>query len=684
MDRLFATTGALTLTTLVASTSFAHAQMDERLWGMSMIGVQKAWENGFRGSGVLVGVMDNWAQPDHQEFADRWLGGFNVDGSPYGPYDNDFHGTHVTGTIAGHNVGVAPQSKIYGINWSVPSESDHTYAEGYRWATAQGVQVINNSWGLNLTDPISGKKRSMTIADVSSSYVELTLGETLRALRGTVDADIVQVFATGNSAMPQPGVLSGLPYFFPELQSNWIAVTSVGPTGSAASYAERCGLAAAWCIAAPGGDGDSGTNDAVWSSWPINAYNSIVGTSMATPHVSGALAIAAEIFPGARGSELTQLILQTATDIGDPGIDPVFGWGLLNVGNMVDAVAASTAGTFANAAWSRFTTLGHVSNLLRQRLTTPSVGNYSGSTSFELLGYASADHVDTRGSVAIFGAAKPDVWVAPVYGTASIASSLTSFGATSTLGGLVIGADILNSDDARFGLALGYTNTRLESDKVADRGNANAFHLGAYGGWEHGGWFVKGTGQAAFFNQSIERHAIAGASGISFDPVGRSRLSGTGLDLSAQAGHQFDVSGRFTISPYLAFGARWQNTNATSETDAGIFGLTLPAATYGQFEAGPGLRIESAPIQFDKATLRLAGDISYARLGGDTNNATSSTLLGRSIEGRSAEPGRDILRVEAELNLSTSDRHDWFAHYRGSFQQRATSHSLGVGLKVSF
>src|SRR5690606_18444221 len=98
----------------------------------------------------------------------------------------------------------------------------------------------------------------------------------------------------------------------------------------------------------------------------------------------------------------------------------------------------------------------------------------------------------------------------------------------------------------------------------------------------------------------------------------------------------------------------------------------------------PGLRIESAPMQIDKATLRLAGDISYARLGGDIDNATSSILLGRSIEGRSGEPGRDILRVDAEFNLSTSDRHDWFARYRGSFQQRATSHTLGAGLKVSF
>lgn len=684
MKNILATAGALTLATMAASVDHAHAQMNERLWGMSMIGVQKAWENGFRGSGVLVGVMDNWTQPDHQEFADRWLGGFNVDGSPYGPYDNDFHGTHVTGTIAGHNVGVAPQSKIYGINWSVPSESDHTYAEGYKWATAQGVRVINNSWGLNVTDPISGEKRSLTIADVSSSYIELTLGETLRALRGTVDADIVQVFATGNSAMPQPGVLSGLPYFFPDLQSNWIAVTSVGPTGNVASYAERCGLAAAWCIAAPGGDGDNGTNDAIWSSWPISAYNSINGTSMATPHVSGAVAIAAEIFPGASGSELTQLILQTATDLGDPGVDPVYGWGLLNIGNIVDAAAPVTAGTFANAAWSRFTTIGHVSTLLRQRLTAPHLPKPSHDTDFELLGYANTHHDQAGSVIRVSKTEVPDIWFAPLFGAASINESSSSFGATSHLGGLVIGADFIRNHQARFGLALGYTNTRLETRQVDDSGNSDAFHLGAYAGWTDRGWFLEGTGQAAIFKQSLERRAIGGAVGVSFDPVGRSNLSGTGFELSAQAGRRLDLSHDFTIAPYLSVATRWQNTGAAYEAGAGIFDLSLPAASYGQVEAGAGLRIESSALQLEHGSLRLAGDISYARLGGDLSNATSVTLLGSSIEGKSAAPGRDILRLGAELNLATSENRDWFAQYQGNFQSKANSHALSVGMRISF
>ena len=670
----------LAATTFVSSNA-AVASDGPSLWGLEMVGGNHAFEKGYTGVGVKVGVMDQAARSTHHEFADRWMGSFNVDGSPYGP--TAAHGTHVSGTIAGKHVGVAPGSLLYGINWSVLN-GDTGYANGYRWGLEQGVRLFSNSWGLDLIEPDTGIKRSVTVNDMSQSLLESTLPHTLSALADSAAAGSVQVFATGNDAMIQPNILASLPYYYRELQPHWIAVTAVGPTGSLASYANMCGVAAAWCMTAPGGDGPG--DDGIWSAGldSDDYYMSMNGTSMATPHVSGAVAVAAQMFPDATYSQLAQLVLQTATDLGEPGIDPVYGWGLLNIGNMVDTIDPRTAGLFANAAWARFATLGHISNVLQQRLTAPIIANYSGHSAFELLGYAIANPASTRGSVSVSTTAKPDIWIAPVYGTASIASSPTSFGATSILGGLVIGADILNSDNARFGLALGYTNTLLESDKVADRGNANGLHLGAYAGWEDNNWFVKGTGQAAFVNQSIERHAIAGATGISFDPVGRSRLSGTGLDLSVQAGHHFDVSERFTITPYLSLGARWQSTSATSEADAGMFGLTLPATTYGQFEGGPGLRVESAPLQIDGAMLRLAGDISYARLDGNTNNATSTIMLGRSIEGRSAEPGRNILRVGAEFNLATSKGHDWFALYRGSFQQRATSHTLGAGVKISF
>lgn len=662
--------------------SAAHAQIDERLWGMSMIGVDKAWERGFRGNGIIVGIMDDAIQFDHQEFADRWLGGFNADGTLYGPLGSHFHGTHVTGTVGGKNVGVAPGSLIYGINWDVAAITDATFAQGFRWATSQGVRVVNNSWGATMFDPATGKNRSMTIVDGSIDEFMLLYEDTLQAYREAVNADVVQVFSTGNSALVQPGVMAGLPYFFPELQSNWIAVTAVGPTGSLASYAQLCGLAAAWCIAAPGGDGQDGSNDAIWSSMPGYGYDSIKGTSMAAPHVTGAVAIGAEIFPKASGAQLTQLVLQTATDIGEKGIDATYGWGLLNIGNMVDTINPATAGTFANAGWSRTTAFAPINSVLRQQLGRIAAPP-SGAEVFSALGYAPTNLVAMPESVRLAQPSGPQVWVAPVYGTSSIAAGAGSFRADSNTGGLIAGVDILHDKNAQFGLALGYSHTALNSHGAGDTADLNAFHLGAYGAWQQDGWFINGTGQAALFSQSIERKAISGALGLSFDPVGRTTLSGSGLGLSLQAGHEIVLSNGASISPYIAAAANWQGTGAAQESGAGIFNLTLPATSHAQFEAGPGVRIASAPILLDDNTLHLMLDLSYSRVAGTTDNATTVDLLGREISGRSTELGRDVLRVGGTIDLTTGAGHNWFAAYDGSFRQGSSTHAVSAGFKIS-
>ena len=673
---------ALALTAGLAI-SAAHAQIDDRLWGLSMIGVDKAWEQGFRGNGIVVGVMDDAIQFDHPEFADRWLGGFNADGTPYGPIGTHFHGTHVTGTVGGRKIGVAPGSLIYGINWDVAVKTDATFAQGFRWATGQGVRVVNNSWGATMLDPVTGNWRSMTILDIPKDLFEIRYKDTLQAYREAVNADVVQVFSTGNDAMTQPGVMAGLPYFFPELQSNWIAVTAVGPTGSIASYAQHCGLAAAWCIAAPGGDGPQNSDDAIWSSWPGGLYSSINGTSMAAPHVTGAVAIGAEMFPKASGAQLTQLMVQTATDIGEKGVDATYGWGLLNVGNMVATINPATAGIFANAAWSRTAAFAPINDALRQQLrrTAPA---QAGNQEFAALGYAPTNLVTMPESVRLSQPSGPQVWVAPVYGAASIAAGATSYGANSNTGGLLAGIDILHDANARFGLALGYSHTALKTQTAGDTADTNALHFGAYGAWQQDGWFINGTGQAALIGQSIERKAISGAEGLSFDPVGRASLPGSGLGLTLQAGHEIMLGSGMSVSPYLAAATSWHGTGATQESGAGIFNLTLPAASHAQFEAGPGVRIASAPILLDDNTIGLTLDLSYARIGGTVDNATTADLLGREISGRSAELGQDVLRVGGMIDLTTGAGHDWFATYDGSFRQGAAAHSVSAGFNVSF
>ena len=404
---------------------------------------------------------------------------------------------------------------------------------------------------------------------------------------------------------------------------------------------------------------------------------------MAAPHVTGAVAIGAEIFPYASGAQLTQLVLQTATDIGEKGIDATYGWGLLNVGNMVATINPATAGTFANAAWSRTAAFAPINNVMRQQLgrTVPAQPD---SQDFSALGYAPTNFVPTPESVRLAQRSAPPIWIAPIYGTASIAAGPTSYAADSNIGGLLAGVDILHDANTQLGLAFAYSHTALSTRTVADKADTDAFHLGAYGAWQKDGWFVNGTGQAALFSQSIERKAISGAMGLNFDPVGRSTLTGGALGLSVQLGHEMVLSDGLTISPYLAAAVNWQSTGTAHESGAGIFSLTLPAAERALFEAGPGVRVESAPIQLQDSTLRLTVDLSYARRSGTADNATTVALLGREIQGRSAELGRDVLRVGGQLNLSTSAGRNWFAAYGGSFQQGASSHAVSLGLKASF
>lgn len=667
------------LSASVATVSLAHAQaIDDRLWGLHMIGLEQARQAGFTGAGVMIGVMDSGIQFDHPEFADRWQDGFNVDGSPYGPAE--LHGTHVAGTVLGRNVGVAPGALLYGINWAADN-NDAGFANGYYWGLQNGIRIFNNSWGLEELP----SHRTITILEVSRQDIEAGAPARLQAFRDAAAAGAVQIFSTGNAGQSQPGVFAGLPYYFPELQANWLAVTSVGPTGTIASYAEHCGVAAEWCLAAPGGDGPEGSDDAIWSSVPGSAYYSINGTSMAAPHVTGAMAIAAEMFPNATAPQLAQLVFHTATDIGARGIDAVYGWGLLNVGNMVSTIEPATAGSFANAAWSRNAALDHVGQALRQRMGLTAAPRAGHSGGFALMGYAAGAGTQGSGGLGVSNPVVSGVWAMPVFGTASIAAGPSSASARSNTAGLLLGADLIESGTTQFGIAAGYTNTRLTSGGSADQGNSDNLHLGVYGGWAEHGWFVAGTAQAAIFSQTLTRHAISGAAGTSGNPVGRTQLSGNGVEADLRVGHDLDLANGMTISPFVAAAARWQSTGATRETGAGAFSLDLPASSYGRFEAGPGLRWASAPVQMNAGTLRMKADLAYSRLMGSNAHLTNVELLGRTIAGRSAAVGRDILRVGAHVDLvGHGERFTGFAGYDGAFQRNANAHTFAGGLRFSF
>jgi hypothetical protein len=159
--------------------------------------------------------------------------------------------------------------------------------------------------------------------------VEAAIPEILAAIQRTVDASTIIVFSVGNDALIQPNLEAGLPFLFPEFQDTWVATMAVDLNGDEPFYTNRCGVAAAWCIAAPGG-GDA-TGSGVFSTLPGGGYDRLSGTSLATPHVSGALAVILQLFQGLTPEEAVERLFVSANSSGIYADSSIFGHGLLDL-----------------------------------------------------------------------------------------------------------------------------------------------------------------------------------------------------------------------------------------------------------------------------------------------------------------------------------------------------------------
>lgn len=348
----------------VSATGF---ESDEylRQEGLGLINAAEAYALGYTGAGVRVGVFDSGIDALHPEFASSKIAG-GMDLTTLVPYalglglDYDGHGSHVAGIIGALRNGVGMHGVAYDSTLFVvhqfqepdddddddddelPTPSpgylsfrdeymDKIYSAGWRYLAEQNLSIINNSLGFNDcpdTDPpcnVTGYS--------SAGQAEAAFPLSVSAYRELARAGALMVFATGNEGQPHPDFMAGSPYWFPELKDNWLAVTAISEHGQPVAYANQCGVASAWCLTAPGGEAWYDTG--IYSVQSGGSYVRMAGTSMAAPHVAGAAALVLQAFPYFGAYHLQQTLLTTATDIGQPGVDSVYGWGLLNVGKAV-------------------------------------------------------------------------------------------------------------------------------------------------------------------------------------------------------------------------------------------------------------------------------------------------------------------------------------------------------------
>ena len=308
---------------------------------LSLTHATAAERQGYTGAGYRIGVIDTGVNRNHPALAGRVAANLtyvSASRNDLSVDDKVGHGTTVAQLAAGQAFGrwpggVAPGATILSariINDERPSDdgsgqgNEVTGAIGvkaiHQDLVARGMRIMNNSWGgLYWTRNTA----TAAIADEYRFFIR--------------DHDGLVVFATGNegradptnmAALPsQPGPNGTLPAA--DLERGWLAVAALDTSqpDRLMSYSNACGQAKNYCLVAPGTAMFTGTNDTAGN--PSYYYGS--GTSYAAPLVSGAAAVVWQKFPYFNNDLVRQTLLGTATDLGDPGVDAVFGYGLLNL-----------------------------------------------------------------------------------------------------------------------------------------------------------------------------------------------------------------------------------------------------------------------------------------------------------------------------------------------------------------
>ncbi|GGH87144.1 major intracellular serine protease [Pullulanibacillus pueri] len=239
--------------------------------GVELIQAPAIWGASEKGRGVVVAVIDTGVQTDHPDLADRIIGGYNFttdyDSDPNNFYDNNGHGTHVSGTIAAAEnekgvVGVAPEASILALKVLTSEGSGQ-----YDWII-KGIQYATNWRGAN------GEK--VGVISMSLGGPE-DVPEMHEAIIEAVNNGIPVVVAAGNEG---DGNEKTSEFSYPGSYNEVIEVGAVDLDLKLADFSDTNNEVD---LVAPGVN--------IVSTYIKNQYATLSGTSMATPHISGAIAL---------------------------------------------------------------------------------------------------------------------------------------------------------------------------------------------------------------------------------------------------------------------------------------------------------------------------------------------------------------------------------------------------------
>lgn len=249
--------------------------------GIDAIKAPELWSQGFKGKDVTVAVLDTGCDVNHPDLADRIIGGKNFtdddDGQEDQISDYNGHGTHVAGTIAANDKnggisGVAPEANLLIVKVLGGEDGSGRYEwiiNGINYAVEQKADIISMSLGGPSDEP-----------------------ELKEAIENAVKSGVLVVCAAGNEG---DGNDRTEEYSYPAAYNEVIAVGSVSLARESSEFSNANKEID---LVAPG--------EEILSTLPDGQYGKLTGTSMATPHVSGALALIKSFEEDAFKRELTE------------------------------------------------------------------------------------------------------------------------------------------------------------------------------------------------------------------------------------------------------------------------------------------------------------------------------------------------------------------------------------------
>jgi uncharacterized repeat protein (TIGR02543 family) len=320
----------------ISSTKFPEADPADPIyrdendyqWGLKTINTCEAWKGGYRGAGVTIAVLDTGINSSHEDLnPDSIVGQKFFSGSKGTSYsDDNGHGTYVASIIAAQTNNM-PKGKGRGMA-GITDEADLII-----------YKVLGKSGEGYVSDLISAYT---ALLDTDVDIVNMSFGhpgyltQEDEIVQKLIAGGIIVVAAVGNEGESAGAAKNQICY--PAAYDNVIGVGSCNSDGKASGFSSKNDSVD---VSAPG------ENMAGLSGFKNSVYKvGGKGTSFATPVVAAAAAIARQINPELTADDFLTLLKATVNDAGTKGYDSSFGYGVLDIGAIIESLeAAATVAT---------------------------------------------------------------------------------------------------------------------------------------------------------------------------------------------------------------------------------------------------------------------------------------------------------------------------------------------------